>query len=351
MLPFWLVHEVGYNQVPYAGFGNWQVIVSVLAYIGLIYLAIKGLKTKKISSMGIIFFLMTFSIFSNFFILIGTAYGERLMYFPSVGFSIFLAAVLTSLSKMDLGSLDLKSYLKKSNIILILLIIIISTNAIQTVKRNTVWENSFTLYDSDIKKVPNSAKLNYHYGLELVKKALHLKDNARATPENKKQYSFLLGKAHKQFEKATEIYPKYGDAYAQIGLSWYRNGDFEKAMPAYKKALEVKPNNPKALSNMGIIYFGWGDYKEALDVYEKAIKLDPKYVDAHRNLGALQAKFGNFPDAIKHFLIALKYDPTSATICNFLGNAYSDNHQPELSTKYFNMAYELDPSLNPRNKK
>ncbi len=351
ILPFWLVHEVGYHQIPYAGFGNWQVIVSILAYLGLIYIAIKGLRTKELSSLGIIFFLMTFSIFSNFFILIGTAYGERLMYFPSIGFSLFLAAALTKLSKMDLGSLDIKSLLKKSGLLLPLLLIIISINAVKTVGRNSAWKNSYTLYETDIKKVPNSAKLNYHFGLELVKKALHLKDNARPTPENKKQYSFLLGKAHKQFEKATKIYPKYGDAYAQIGLSWYRNGDFEKAMPAYKKAIEVKPNNPKALSNMGIIYYEWGDYKEALEVYEKAIQLDPKYVDAHRNIGALQAKFGNFSAAIEHFLIALKYDPKSATICSFLGNAYSDNGQPALSTKYFNMAYELDPSLNPKNKK
>jgi len=68
-------------------------------------------------------------------------------------------------------------------------------------------------------------------------------------------------------------------------------------------------------------------------------------------LGALQAKFGNFSGAIEQFLLALKYDPNSAILYNFLGHAYSDNQQPELSTKYFNKAYELDPSLNPRNKK
>ena len=132
-----------------------------------------------------------------------------------------------------------------------------------TFNRNFDWKDSFTLYEADIEKAPNSAKLNFHYGLELVKKG----------NENERERTKMSGMERQspRFEKALEIKPNYHDAFGQLGMSYYREKNYEKAIENYELALKYR-NNRFALvhSNMGIIYFERGDMEKAQECYEKS---------------------------------------------------------------------------------
>lgn len=337
--PYNLAHDYGYNQVPLTSFGDCRVLLSAIAYFGIGGWAIWKMKDKHVASFGILFFLGTFALLSNIFIPNGTSYGDRIMFMPSLGFCIAFVWLVfyifkTPIEYKNLSFFDTVKVYKYPCMVLGIITLLFAS---KTISRNTVWKNSFTLYQEDINRTPNSAKLNYHYGLELVKKGLDA-----TTPKDKNDW---LTRAENQFKKAIEIYPKYHDAYGQLGLSYYRKKDYDTALQEYAKAIEYKPNSPKVYSNMGIIYFERGQVDKAQEVYEKAVKIDPRYVDARRNLGSVYARKGNFPAAVEQFSEALKYSPDDPTIIFYLGSSLRDSGQAEQGRIYLEKACRLDSSL------
>ncbi len=340
ILPIELVHEKGFTEYVPIGLGNWKFIVSFLVYLGLGVFALLQLMKKNIISFGILFFLLSISILCNVFITIGVHYAERLLYYPLLGFCIAAVYGLFKLFKAPIqANGDLKTSFASSMIPVLIGGGFILFFSVMTVLRNIDWKNSYTLYKSDIEKSPNSAKLNYHYGLELVKKGIDGK-----TTEDKR----YLDLAKQQFEKALEIRPTYGDAHAQLGLAFYRQKQKDKAMASYEKSLTHKPNNAKVYSNMGIIYFEAKQLGKAEEVYRKAVKYDPRFVDARRNLGSVLAMKGDFTGAIEQFEAGVKYKPEEAILHFYLGSATRDNGDVAGSTMHFERAYSLDPSLRPK---
>ena len=340
-LPHPLVSDAGYNQIPITTFGDWKAILSFVIHAGLGVYALLNFNKKSVLSFAILFYILTFSLTSNVVLTIGTSYAERLLYVPVLGFTIALSYGIMKLFKLDEKrdtNFSVTNFFQHNMVPLALLAIITLAFSYKTFDRNKAWKDSFTLYDTDTKVSPECAKLQYHYGLELMKKGL------AASGDNKGE---IMNKARTTFEKATQIYPKYHDAYAQLGLWHYRlsksnrdqaNQLQQVALEMYQKAIEHKPNNAKAYSNMGIIYFeksqlaeAQGDktqaqslLNQAKQVYEKAVSYDPRYVDGLMNLGVVYALQKQFPQAINYFEQGLKYAIDSEkieTLNRYLNNA------------------------------
>jgi tetratricopeptide (TPR) repeat protein len=295
------------------------------------------IRRKNLAAFGILFFLLSISILCNVFVTIGVHYAERLLYYPLLGFCIAAVSGLFGISKVPLyRDGDLRSSFAISKIPIFIVGGFIVFFSLLTILRNPAWESSYSLYKTDIEISPNSAKLNYHYGLELVKKGVENKTNAD------RQY---LAQAKQQFEKALQIRPSYADAHAQLGLAFYRENQKDKAMSSYEKSLSLKPNNAKVYSNMGILYFESKQLAKAEEVYRKAVKLDPRFVDARRNLGSVLAMQGKFSDAIVQFEEGVKYAPEEAVLHYYLGQATKDSGNPAGAKVHFDKAFFLDPSL------
>jgi len=337
IIPYQMVHELGYTEFNPKGLSDWKFYVSLVVYAALGIFALIQIKNKNIAAFGIMFFLFSISLLSNIFITIGVHYAERLLYYPLLGFCIAAIYGLFKLLKAPVKSRDsLKVSFQKSKLPIIILASYVIVCSVLTILRNQVWENSYTLYAADIIKAPLSAKLNYHYGLELAKKGL---DNKTA---NDKKF---LSSAKAQFQKALSIHPNYADAHSQLGLAYYRDGAKTDAMKSYEKSLNLNKNNAKVYSNMGIIYFEANQLDKAEEVYRKAIKIDPKFVDALRNLGSVLAMQGNFSESIQHFENAIKYEPNNATLHFYLGQATRDGGNPTQAQQHFDRAYQLNPGL------
>ncbi len=341
-IPYPLVSDMGFAQIPYMGLSNWQVWISLLVYAGLGGFALYLAPKRKTVSFWLLFFFITLSIYANIVILIGSSYGERFLFIPSLGIMFGVAWLILYLLKTpDIARFktpgDLWKYSRSSLLITGMIAVIF---AIITIDRNNDWENSFSIYSADILKAPNCAKLRYHYGLELSKLGLKQQSDAerRQFQEN----------AIEQFVGAIAIHPSYSDAYGQMGLSYYRIGNNQKALENYEKAISFNENNPTVYSNMGIIYFNNQNYPKAREVYEKAVKLKPSFVDARRNLGSVYAMSKRFDDALQQFREALRYATEKddiATLNYYIGMALRDKGEIEKSVPYFNKANRLNPSL------
>lgn len=333
--PLTMVSDLGFNAVTLQGWGDWKVWVSVLIFGGLLAYAVRGFSKKDPVAFGILFFFVTFSISSNIFLTIGTSYGERLVYMSSLGamFS-FVFLMYKTFKTSDLNQ-NLFSFLSKSSIFSSIIFLFIVGFSLRTITRNPAWKDSYTLYETDAENGSKSAKLLYHYGLELTKKGRDTKDPATKNG--------LIEKAVSYFEQSISIYPNYKDVYGEMGLAYFYKGDNQKAMENYNKAVAIQPD-AKVYSNMGMILVGQS-HQEAQKVYEKALSIDPRYVDGLQNLGAVLCMQGKFKEAIPHFQNAINYSPNRAILHFYLGSAIRDSGDAAAAQVHFNKAYQLDPKL------
>jgi len=334
IFPHPLGSDFGYDQIPATNFGDWRVLLSLVVHLGLGGIAMWGFKQKHFLSFCVCFYAITFSIFSNVLLEIGSSFGERFLYIPVLGFTLAIAYGLQYFFPIVPNT---KGYFKQNKVPLLMGGILLGVYSIKTINRNLAWKDSYTLYATDIKTAPNSVKLNYHYALEASKKGQNT-----SNPAEKKK---LFEAAKQAFSKAIKQYPSYADAYGQLGLLYYREGNNQEAFKNYQASIKYKTNNALVYSNMGILYFQNNDLENAKKVYQKAVEIDPYFVDARRNLGVVYAMQRNFPKAIEHFTAALKEAPNDATINQYLGSAYKDSGNESAGRPYLDKAEILRSKL------
>ena len=333
VLPHPLIHDLGYPQLKAVGFADWRALLGFLVYAGLGVWALFNLKKKHFLSFTILFYLVTFSLFSNVLIQIGTSYGERLLYLPSLGFALAAGYLFCKIFKID----DLTQIWNpngKGALVWGVAGVVLAVYSIKTISRNPAWFDSGTLYAADINNSPNCAKLNYHYGLELTKKGID--EDAGVVTDS----TWVL-KGIDSYSNAIKLYPLYHDAYGSRGLAYFRLKKYDQAFDDYQQSLKYRPGDAKVLSNMGFIYFLRGQLDKAEEVYRQSIKSDPRFVDARRNLGAVLAMKKNYPAAIEQWEAALEFDPQNVTLLNYIASAYKDMGQPDKGQPYLDRAARL----------
>lgn len=335
IVPYPLACDYSYNQIKIVDFNDFYVLISLFVYLGLAFIAIKLFKKKHLLSFVILFFFITMSIYSNMIITIGSSFGERFLFVPSFAFTLVAAYFIVKLTKVDNNELKIQKIILNKSFLLALPILLVFFSI--TLNRNKDWKTSLSLYESDIKKSPKSAHMNYYYGLEVMKvKAM---ENGKVT---KPEY---LDTAIKYFLKARFIIPTFADAYDQLGLAYYRKNEINKALAYYDTCLKLAPTKSITYSNMGVIYFNNKQYDKALDAYLNAVKYNPKFSDAWMNLGSTYGTLGKYREAIAAFKKCIEFNPQNALAHYFIGITYQNLGDSQNANYYLHKAYQLDPSL------
>jgi type IV pilus assembly protein PilF len=113
------------------------------------------------------------------------------------------------------------------------------------------------------------------------------------------------------FEKAVKEDPSFSEAYNNLGYSYEKLGDFEKAISFYRKALSnpLYPTAEKAYINMGNAYYRLGKYDGALQSYKEAIKRAPGLSLGYWRLALCLNAMGRYGEASTSITEAIKLDP------------------------------------------
>ena len=75
----------------------------------------------------------------------------------------------------------------------------------------------------------------------------------------------------------------------------------KEAVDYYKKAIKIDSNYIKAHENLGIAFYKLGEFQKAISCHEKAIQLDPNNLNSHNNLGILFHQLGTISKCKKLF--------------------------------------------------
>lgn len=336
-MPHPLSHDYSLYEIPVNGLEDPYFWLSLVAIAGLVYLLVKGFKSKSLIVFGILFFGITFSLYSNLLFMIGTHFGERLLFLPSVGFCIVAASLLYSWAVRKTNVFKVKD----SILPLAIFTMIILSYGAKMQARNQDWNSEFDLYSADIKNSPMSARTHYRLGMA------YMKERAVLAKDEKVKTQWLR-KAVGELKDAIAIYPGYADAQGELGLAYQRLGYFDLAVERYTIVLSKKPTHKTTLNNMGTILFNQAKFEQAIEYFLRALAKDPKYKDAMGNLASCYGTIGEFDKAIMWFKKAIEIDPTNASYYYFIGITYQRMNNTQEAESYMLQAYTLDSSLKPK---
>lgn len=273
--PHPLRYDYSFNQIPAAGISNLFVIAGIILLVAGAVAIIKYYKSKSPIILGLIILYISMAPLMAFTILRGGIFAERFLFFPSLGFSIAIAGLLSALFKT--GFTDKISNLKtfiSSHVLLFLLALGITVfYSIKTFSRNFAWKDEITLFSTDIKSGWNCTQNLRHYGTEIMRLAIKEKDQTK-----KNHYATT---AINTFKRALVIHPKFGECLNQIGVIFqevYLIPD--SAIYYYTKAIEASPGLAFPSYNLGTIHQIQGNNEAASFYYNEAIKKNPAYQTA-----------------------------------------------------------------------
>lgn len=135
--------------------------------------------------------------------------------------------------------------------------------------------------------------------------------------------------------KEEEYFHVIGNCYMQLG-------DYEKAIAYQEKCTRIAPNYFKAWVNMGFSYKRMGEKDKAFECYETALQYDPQNcAPLYVSLGTCYIEMGKPISAVEYLEKAQQLEPEKADTYAFLAIAYAMELEPEKSAEAYQMAEAL----------
>ncbi len=107
--------------------------------------------------------------------------------------------------------------------------------------------------------------------------------------------------------------PKDVSALTELGNIYFDASQWATAIGYYTRSLNESPKNPDVRTDMGISYYYNGDSDRALKEFDLALKDDPRHVQTLFNVGVVKLNGKNDPKgAIAAWESVLKINPTYA---------------------------------------
>ena len=341
--PHPLSHDYYYNQVPITHLGDPASWLPAIIALGLAIFAVAGAGRRSPIAFGLLFFGITFSIVSNLFFSIGTTMAERFLYIPSLGLAISVVFGVRLLSEKLMG--------RTGPLVAAVLLIVASVLfSAKTVVRNPVWKDNLTLFSTDVKVSPNSAKVRSALAATLSDLAEEQKDPVVRLR--------MIDDAIVHLKRAVEIYPGSGETWFDLGNVLSKQGKEKaaEALQCYRRAVSIEPVNPLAYRNLAMAANQVGDYQAALNsirhfrslkpgdteaglleagylenagrvdeaagVYEEFVRAQPRNAQAWEEAGRFLARTRHdYPRAIDYMKRALALDSSKVSFYENLGSA------------------------------
>ena len=329
-----LLYDRSYGQIKIVNFSDIKVILTLLFLIfASIFCFIKILK-KDLIAFGILIFIITMSLFSNFIFTIGVAMADRFLYFASLGFAFIIVILFLKITKTKLSFEKYKSISNffSTNIKLFAFLIpLILFYSFRTIERNKDWKDNLTLFSNDLMKMPNNSRAHSFYGNELIRTVAF-----NETDSILKRNYYL--RSVNELKRSVYIYPNQSaEVFESIGIGYLKLKEYDSSEYYLKKALVLNPN---LISNLGDVYFAKGDYKKAIYFYLKQVKISPNNSLTWMNLGLSYGTLKKYDQALENFLKADQLQPYDSQINFLIATVYQFKNDELNYLKYYKKSLE-----------
>jgi protein O-mannosyl-transferase len=285
VIPYPLMHDYSYNQIPAVHWDNMWALLGLAGFITILIFGLAGLRKKTITGFAICSYFILISPAFGFILMRGGTFAERLLFSPSLPYCILLTFAIIKLARVNLNkkiSLTFSS-LRPVLIVSPVFLVIFCLFSLETISRNPAWKDSFTLFATDLKKGPECSLIQYHYGCELMN--LYLKEKPKE--KNKSVLNGYLNDGLVSIKQAIKIFPHFSDAYYSLGNNYefhaYDNNSrayLDSAISSYNMVLEMDSKEYRAYLRLGYLYQMIGNNEQASYNFNVAYMLHPESVDA-----------------------------------------------------------------------
>jgi len=137
-----------------------------------------------------------------------------------------------------------------------------------------------------------------------------------------------LDQAAAAYEIAVQKYPKFRRAWRNLGLSYVRESQFDKALTALTRVVELGGDDAITYGLLGFAYASVDNHTSAESAYRTAILLDPQTMDWKMGLARSLFKQERFAEAVALCDTLIANHPDRADLWLLQANAYLGLKQP-----------------------
>ncbi|XP_033989143.1 protein O-mannosyl-transferase TMTC2a isoform X1 [Trematomus bernacchii] len=301
---------------------------------------------------------------TNLFFYVGFVIAERVLYIPSMGFCLLVAAGARTLH-IRLRTKGCRALLMGLCMGLVLL------NGLRTVQRNRDWSNEENLYRSGICANPAKAWGNLGNVLKnqgkmaeaeaAYRNALHHRGNMADMLYNLGlllQENERLSEALHYYKLAIGSRPTLASAYLNTGIILMNQGSLEEAKRTFLTCADIPDENLKdphahkssvtsCLYNLGKLLHEQGHQEEALSIYREAVQKMPKQFAPHslfNMMGEAYMRLSRLEEAGHWYRESLRVKPDHIPAHLTYGKLLSIMGQKTEAESYFLRAIQLDPT-------
>jgi len=304
---------------PVSSLFDLKVIFSFSFLLVLFIIVLKYYK-NKIVFFSVFWFFITLIPMSNILPL-QIFMAERYLYVPSIAFSLLLSYFLISLFNINIKNNKIKKITKQA--VIVFIILLLSFYVVRTVDRNADWKDNMTLWSKTIATNPNNSRAH---------------DNLGFTYERMGQTE----KAFVEFEKSVELMPDNFRALANLGVAYAKLGRYNESIYVLEKSIEIRQYH-KTYDKLGLVYVELGQEDKAIKQFNKAIEINNRYAKAHNDLATVYGRAGKFDLALQEFNEAIRIDKDYADAHYNLGILSEFIGEKEIAKKEFEIAFSLEP--------
>jgi tetratricopeptide (TPR) repeat protein len=324
-IPYPLLSTYSFNSIPFADLSSIGFWLSLIAYVGMIYIMVtRFMKDKKDPwAFGILFYLATMFLFSNFPFLMGAELAERFAFFGSAGICLIMALAIEHwIVKAQTADLNT---LKASKVLAVLVPLCVVYGGL-AVARNAEWKDNVTLYKADVKRSPNDCRLYHNVASALAEEAyMEEPDSLKKLKIDDEAITYLV--------KGLEIYPDYADLYVEMARIYDRKKMPDSAVKYNTLALKMNPTNFTANNNLGSVLLTAGRYREAIPYFTLAMQFNPNFKYAYLNIARCYNQLQQYDSAVINFRKLMEFEPQNLDVYSEIGMAFF------MMTKYDSAEY------------
>jgi len=305
---------------------NWMGIATLSVYSVLcIRVSSDRKENGRLIGFGMVWILITLLPTSSVVPLLDVAVEHR-TYLPMVGFSLLTAGLLRELSSQLEKPVSHLRVSWSHRVLVVSTILLLVFYSAGVIKRNAVWKNEISLWTDAKKKSPNLVRPYNNLG---------------ETYDKRGEYD----RAISEFEAALKLNPNYFFALNNLGNIYGKKKHYPEAIAYFEKALKIKADYSPAHYNLARALHLVGKPDLAVQSYREAIRFNPYFEQAFFNLANLLLQRGKPKEAIENFLEFLKMQPDHARARFGLGNAYAVQGKLDLAYREFEQSAALDPKF------
>ena len=244
--------------------------------------------------------------------------------------------------------------------------VLVSAKLIRAATDSPLWTGNYERDLSDVLKLQSEVAREVADEIRIQVTAEERARLASAHKVNPQAYeAYLLGQFHNSkgneqgwkqaieyFERAIEISPDYGAAYAGLSNAWFYRGTYgakfkeveSPARAAALKSIELAKQLAEAHISLAIVKHYYDcDWTGAEREFRRSLELDPGSLLAHITYGHLLMHLRRHDEAIREGLIAVQLDPLSSATQASLGRFLYRARRYEEAVQRLKRAVELEP--------